>query len=70
MKELRDTTERPEATEAGVARLVGTDQISIETAVAELLTNKVAYQTMSNAVNPFGDGHAAKRIADFIVNKG
>lgn len=67
---MRDTTERPEAIEAGVAHLVGTDQISIETAVAELLTNKVAYQTMSNAVNPFGDGHAAKRIADIIVNKG
>lgn len=67
---MRDTTERPEAIEAGVARLVGTDQISIETAVAELLTNKAAYQTMSNAVNPFGDGHAAKRIADIIANKG
>lgn len=67
---MRDTTERSEVIEAGVARLVGTDQISIETAVAELLTNKVAYQTMSNAVNPFGDGHAAKRIADIIANKG
>ena len=64
---MRDTTERPEAVTAGTARLVGTDRKCIETAVAELLTNTNAYQAMANAVNPFGDGHAAKRIANHLA---
>lgn len=64
---MRDTTERPEAIEAGTARLVGTNHDTIVDAVSELLTNEAAYRAMSNAVNPFGDGHAAEYIAGFIV---
>jgi len=63
---MRDTTERPEAIEAGTARLVGTDRSTIVDAVADLLTNEESYHTMSHAANPFGDGHAAERIADCI----
>jgi len=65
---MRDTTERPEAIEAGVARLVGTDRNTIETAVSELLTDSTAYHAMTNALNPFGDGLAAHRITDCISN--
>ena len=65
---MRDTTERPEAVAAGTARLVGTDKATIEAAVAELLTSTDAYRAMANAVNPFDDGHAAKRIADYIAD--
>ena len=65
---MRDTTERPEAIEAGTARLVGTDKETIISAVSELLTDAAAYHAMAHAANPFGDGHAAKRIADFIAN--
>lgn len=65
---MRDTTERPEAIEAGTARLVGTDRSTIVNAVTDLLTNEESYHTMSHAANPFGDGHAAQRIADFIVS--
>lgn len=63
---MRDTTERPEAIEAGSARLVGTNHKTIVAAVSELLTNPATYHSMATAINPFGDGHAAKRIADFI----
>jgi len=63
---MRDTTERPEAIESGVARLVGTDHSTIEAAVSELLTNQEVYHTMSNTTNPFGDGHAAYKIVDFL----
>lgn len=64
---MRDTTERPEAIEAGTARLVGTDSTTIETAVADLLTHADHYQAMSKAQNPFGDGHAARRIAERLL---
>lgn len=64
---MRDTTERPEAIEAGTARLVGTDRSTIVNAVTDLLTNKESYHTMSHAANPFGDGHAAHRIVDFLT---
>ena len=64
---MRDTTERPEAIEAGTARLVGTDRSTIEQHVARLLTDTEAYRAMSHATNPFGDGHAACRIADYIL---
>ena len=64
---MRDTTERPEAIEAGTARLVGTDRETIEAAVAKLLTDETAYRTMANAANPFGDGHAAQRIANYLL---
>jgi UDP-N-acetylglucosamine 2-epimerase (non-hydrolysing) len=59
---LRDTTERPEAIEAGTAQLAGTNPLKIFETAAELLTNPQAYAAMVNAVNPFGDGHAAERI--------
>jgi UDP-N-acetylglucosamine 2-epimerase (non-hydrolysing) len=59
---LRDTTERPEAIEAGTARLVGTSPIKLLAAVEELMTDGARYAAMANAKNPFGDGHAAERI--------
>ena len=64
---MRDTTERPEAIEAGTARLVGTNKSTIVETVAHLLTDQNAYNNMAHAANPFGDGHAAERIADFIA---
>ena len=59
---LRETTERPEAIEAGVARLVGTDSETIVGEAGRLLDDKTLYEQMSRAVNPFGDGRAAERI--------
>ena len=58
---MRDTTERPEALEAGTVRLVGTQRIPVRDAILELLEDDAAWTTMSNAVNPYGDGHAAAR---------
>jgi UDP-N-acetylglucosamine 2-epimerase (non-hydrolysing) len=60
---LRETTERPEGVDAGTARLVGTDEARILGAARELLTDAGAYARMSRARNPYGDGHAAERIA-------
>jgi UDP-N-acetylglucosamine 2-epimerase (non-hydrolysing) len=60
---LRETTERPEAIEAGVARLVGTEPAAVYAAAAHLLDNGAAYAAMARAGNPFGDGTAARRIA-------
>ncbi|GLS82870.1 non-hydrolyzing UDP-N-acetylglucosamine 2-epimerase [Paraferrimonas haliotis] len=59
---MRDTTERPEAVAAGTVRLVGTDVDVITTQLNELLTNEQAYQQMSFAHNPYGDGEACQRI--------
>lgn len=59
---LRDTTERPEAVEAGTVRLVGTDKDAVHKAAYELLSNTEAYKLMSNSVNPYGDGKASERI--------
>ena len=64
---LRDVTERPEAIESGVARLVGTDSGRIVQEVSRLLTDEAAYATMACASNPFGDGNAAVRIADLLA---
>ena len=61
---LRRTTERPEAVEAGTARLVGTEPSSIVDEASRLLSDASAYEAMSRAVNPFGDGHASQRILD------
>ncbi|MHB1418317.1 MAG: non-hydrolyzing UDP-N-acetylglucosamine 2-epimerase [Bacillota bacterium] len=58
---LRDTTERPEAVEAGTVRLVGTSREAIVRETAVLLQDSNAYRQMANAVNPYGDGQAAKR---------
>jgi UDP-N-acetylglucosamine 2-epimerase (non-hydrolysing) len=65
---MRDTTERPEAVEAGTVKLVGTNTQTIKQSVIELLDNNEAYKAMSFAHNPYGDGQASKRIADFIAN--
>lgn len=64
---MRDTTERPEAVEAGTVKLVGTDTQAIVSAVSELLGDPAHYLAMSEAHNPYGDGHAAKRIAQVIA---
>lgn len=70
---MRDTTERPEALEAGTVRLVGTDYDRIVGEMTRLLTDADAYAEMSKAVNPYGDGRACSRIAeavaDFLTNK-
>ncbi|HZG40086.1 MAG TPA: UDP-N-acetylglucosamine 2-epimerase (non-hydrolyzing) [Nodosilinea sp.] len=67
---LRDTTERPEAVEAGTARLIGTSAEAISRNALELLTDDVAYGAMARAVNPFGDGHAADRILAIVKAHG
>lgn len=59
---MRDTTERPEALESGTVRLVGTDYDKIVTEVSALLDDSAAYESMSKAVNPYGDGKACDRI--------
>ena len=64
---LRDTTERPEGIEAGTLKLAGTGETSIYGMVRELLTDKAAYEKMSRASNPYGDGLASSRIADALV---
>lgn len=63
---MRDTTERPEAVTAGTVRLVGTDYDKIINSVSELLDNQEAYQQMSKAVNPYGDGKACQRIVNYL----
>ncbi|NIS83448.1 MAG: UDP-N-acetylglucosamine 2-epimerase (non-hydrolyzing) [Anaerolineales bacterium] len=64
---MREVTERPEAIEAGTARLVGTDIDRIVAETGRLLDDEVAYLTMARAINPFGDGHAAERIVQALV---
>ncbi|WP_350546426.1 non-hydrolyzing UDP-N-acetylglucosamine 2-epimerase [Pseudoalteromonas sp. 5-MNA-CIBAN-0065] len=64
---MRDTTERPEAVDAGTVRLVGTDIAKIISALNELLTNDESYKTMSRAHNPYGDGKACQRICDILA---
>ena len=63
---MRDTTERPEGIEAGTLKLVGTSEEVIYREFSRLLTDKNAYNSMSRAVNPYGDGHASERIADIL----
>ena len=64
---MRDTTERPEALEAGTVKLVGTDYNKIVTEVSMLLDDKDAYNAMSKAVNPYGDGFACSRIVNALI---
>lgn len=66
---MRDTTERPEAVEAGTVRLLGTDTSVIRDAVQELLDDEALYQRMSQAHNPYGDGKACARILAFMKEK-
>lgn len=63
---MRETTERPEALEAGTVKLVGTDYNKIVYEVTTLLENQEYYDSMSNATNPYGDGLAAKRIVQYF----
>ena len=65
---MRDTTERPEAVEAGTVKLVGTDYNAIVEEMSLLLDSKDAYNTMSKAVNPYGDGKACERIVNYLAN--
>jgi len=63
---MRDTTERPEAVEAGTVRLVGTGQDSIRHNVLEVMLEPGVREAMSSSSNPYGDGRASARILDFL----
>jgi UDP-N-acetylglucosamine 2-epimerase (non-hydrolysing) len=63
---MRETTERPEAVEAGTVKLVGTDRSNIVLEASRLLDDEEAYISMSQAHNPYGDGHAARRIREIL----
>jgi UDP-N-acetylglucosamine 2-epimerase (non-hydrolysing) len=71
---MRDTTERPEAVDAGTVRLVGTDEEAIVRETTRLLTDAHAYAAMSAVHNPYGDGQAVPRIvealADWVAARG
>lgn len=66
---MRDTTERPEGIKAGTLRLVGSEEKSIYDEFKRLLVEPSAYELMSHASNPYGDGHACKRIADILCQE-
>lgn len=66
---MRNVTERPEAVTAGTVKLVGTDRDAIVDAVSEVLLDGDAYDRMSRATNPYGDGHASQRIAAILSSK-
>ena len=65
---MRRTTERPEGVTAGTARLVGTDREDIVAAAHQLLTDRFAYEAMSHAANPYGDGESCRRIAEAMLH--
>lgn len=66
---MRDTTERPEAVDAGTVKLVGTDRDKIISEVSRLLNDKAYYEEMSKATNPYGDGMACERIVNYLSEK-
>lgn len=66
---MRETTERPEAIEAGTARLVGTSEAALVAAANQLLDDKNDYQTMASKINPFGDGSAAHKIVEILCKR-
>ncbi len=66
---MRDTTERPEALEAGTVKLVGTDYDKIVCELSELIENQSSYEKMSRAINPYGDGKSCERILSFLNSK-
>ena len=66
---MRDTTERPEAVEAGTVLLVGTNREKIEQGVCQLLDDVDTYRRMSEAVNPYGDGKACERIIEYLASR-
>jgi UDP-N-acetylglucosamine 2-epimerase (non-hydrolysing) len=63
---MRNTTERPEAVEAGTVKLVGTNKLLIIHEVGELINNEEKYLKMSRANNPYGDGKACQRIINIL----
>jgi UDP-N-acetylglucosamine 2-epimerase (non-hydrolysing) len=65
---MRDTTERPEAVQAGTVRLIGTEVAAITKSLHELLTVPATYDRMAHAHNPYGDGHACQRIVQSLAN--
>ena len=65
---MRDTTERPEGIEAGTLKLVGTEEETIYRECCTLLSDRSAYEKMSRAVNPYGDGHASERIVSILCS--
>jgi UDP-N-acetylglucosamine 2-epimerase len=67
---MRQVTERPEGVQAGTVRLVGTDAQEILSQARRLLDDPQAYSQMAHAVNPYGDGRAAPRIANAILEAG
>ena len=64
---MRDTTERPEAVEAGTVKLVGTDKELIAKEAQKLIDDKIEYEKMSKAHNPYGDGKACEQIVEFLI---
>jgi UDP-N-acetylglucosamine 2-epimerase (non-hydrolysing) len=66
---MRDTTERPEAVEAGTVKLVGAKEEAIITAVSELLQSRAEYEKMARSINPYGDGSASIRITDILQKR-
>ena len=64
---LRDTTERPEAVEAGTVKLIGTDSDKVFNEASLLLTNEQEYDRMAKSTNPYGDGKAASRIVSALL---
>lgn len=64
---LRELTERPEAVEAGTVKIVGREPDRIVSETIELIRNRTAYERMAQAINPYGDGQASKRITDIII---
>ena len=64
---MRNTTERPEALEAGTVKLVGTSFDRITSEVSKLLDNQEYYNTMSKSINPYGDGLACRRIVYTLI---
>lgn len=66
---MRDTTERPEALEAGTVKLVGTNTQLIIDRAQELIDNQKVYELMSQASNPYGDGHACEKIVNYLIGK-
>ena len=65
---MRDTTERPEGVDAGTLKLVGTTYKKIYDETSKLLNDRNMYIEMSNAVNPYGDGHASERIVKILCD--
>lgn len=65
---MRDITERPEAVDAGTARLVGAREDAIVASVTELLDDDAAWRAMALASNPYGDGRASEHIADLLAD--